>query len=185
MKNYILAFGAVILVISVCVLVIHYEAQQTRESMRQVARDELPNIVQDGIDDTLRVPDGKPKTNEKPESIMDTIKSTVGVGKSSKDDPAGGDAPKSDKNEPSPHTSGPDGLLGKVRDTLGLPPDKSGKPQSNKPADVIEGIFGMAREAAKGGDQTLQPYVQLSIDEERTWGRRMHDEIVPRNGSRE
>jgi Zn-dependent protease with chaperone function len=153
MKNYILAFGALVLLICVCVLVIHYETQQTLESVRQMARSELPNLVQEGLDDTLRaVGDKLPK-------VRDTT-------------------PNSGQNEPAPDSSGVDGILDKVRDTLKQP---AGKPQLTKPArpaDTIDDLFGKVRGVINSTEKATKPYVQLSISEERTLGRQIHEERI-------
>jgi Zn-dependent protease with chaperone function len=169
MKSYILALGTVILVICVCVLVTQYEARQTWESMRQMAKDELPKLVQQGLESS------KVQTaEEKSEDILNTLKSAVGGGKGSKGKPAAADAPVDGNDKPS-NGSAADGILGTVRDTIGLPPDKL-KPI--RPADAIDEIFGKVQDVVTATEQNASPYVQLSISEERALGRKFHEEAI-------
>jgi Zn-dependent protease with chaperone function len=153
MKNYILAGGALVLVICVCVLVIHYETKQTLESVRQMARSELPNLVQEGLDETLRaVGDKMPKGKDT--------------------------TPNSGPNEPAPGGSGVDGILDKVRDTLNRPTGKPRPTKPTRPADTIDDLFGKVRGAINSAEKATKPYVKLSISEERTLGRQFHEESI-------
>ncbi len=172
MKSYILALGTVILLICVCVLVIQYEARQTWESMRKMAKDELPKLVQQGLESS------KVQTaEEKSEDIFSTLKSTVAGGIGSKGQPAGADAPGGGKDDSS-NASAADGILGKVRDTVGLPPDSLGKLKPVRPADAIDGLFGTVRDVVTSTEQSTKPYMQLSISEERTLGRQFYEETI-------
>jgi Zn-dependent protease with chaperone function len=143
MKNYIWGVAAVVLVICVCVMAIHYEGEQTRESMRKIARDELNDLVEEGVNDTF----GSGGKLPKPRNTL----------------PGGGDS------EPPSKESTTDSILGNVIDSMPRPP---------KATDVVDGVFGTAREVINSGEETLKPYVELSISEEQSLGRRFHREVL-------
>ena len=173
MKNQLLAAGGLLLVILICVALIHYEAEQTRDTMRAVAKEDVPNSIKEGISGGI----GKAGADAVDathvgnvlDRVKDTVKDTVGQITGASD--TGGDGSKSDSVGDRVR-----GTISDVGDVIGGKlPGKNGK---LKPEDAIGDLFNMARDTVKTTDQFGQELLGLSVDEEREWGKRLHEEVI-------
>jgi Zn-dependent protease with chaperone function len=78
-KNYLLMAGGLAVAILACVGIIHYEAEQTREAMRDISRNEIPRGVRDGIKDSIGpVGDGAASVGAMADKLQSTIGEVVG-----------------------------------------------------------------------------------------------------------
>ncbi|HEX4146623.1 MAG TPA: M48 family metalloprotease [Pirellulales bacterium] len=132
MKIYLLMGCGLALTIGICVAVIHFEADQTRESMREMARTEIPNGVSNGIEQSIDTTvDRAPELGGK---IVDKVGSTIGKVAG---DVAGEVATSTGAPAGLPEAAESAGkvagdLLGRIRDTLGDPSGRGGDGTSSQ-----------------------------------------------------
>jgi hypothetical protein len=191
MKTYLILAAVIVAACITCVLVVHYEGQETRRAMRRLSGGELADDVREEIDKTVGGSETRSSRSRDDEEGSRRDKSDD----ASRDDR---DAPRDDKSRDRRENSGD--IFDQMRDVLHGPADKSKAdpestgPKSNDPKSkdpkakdkdqprgaegAIDDVFELARQASKSGDEVGQEWVSLSQDEERSWGRKLHDQIL-------
>lgn len=171
MKNYVILAVSLAAVIVVCVAVIHYEAEQTRETMRTVARDEIGGVIRQEVDDSLEK--AEQETTDLGKIIGRIETATVG----------GGSETSADKPRPNDDKSSTQEPLEQLRRMLGsvvpgaATPDEPQVPGA-PPKDPLDGVFGQYRGLARAADEVGQGLLGLNEDQERQVGELWNAELM-------
>ncbi|HEX4130233.1 MAG TPA: M48 family metalloprotease [Pirellulales bacterium] len=203
-KLVALAFVGVVVLLGAAWLV-HYEAQQTREAMREIARDQIPQGVREGIhDSTAPISDRARKVDDSVDRMASTIEKlgTEAIG-AVRDRAAGEsslpgavadlasdvlgrmrdkatDAATGGRSLPSPGDAA--SVLGDVAGSTGGASGDRGNPNgdANKRSSggLVDRVFDAATQVTKAGDNVGQKWLELSEAEERDWGRKLHEQVL-------
>ncbi|HEX3655734.1 MAG TPA: M48 family metalloprotease [Pirellulales bacterium] len=150
MKIYLLMGCGLVLTIGLCVAVIHFESDQTREAMRGIAREEIPNAVPAAIDKSIdNTIDRAPELGVK---IVDKIGTTVGKVAGDVAKSTGATAGLPEAAESAGKVAGD--LLGRIRDTISGTSSPGDKPSSDSGAGDPTPSSGKSDSQSRRSGQT-------------------------------
>ena|GEM_PF-1273649 len=175
MAKYIIGSVVVVLLAIIAVLLVRYEMDKTREVVDRSIKEAASTAARQGINDALG---GTPQAGiEVAETIAEGVGRVAGKFRDSLKTPPEDSKPPAagTKNEggdkPTPAPSSSD----KIPTPLGgLPVPKV----PSNPNDLIGGLFGAAREAARTIDDAGQELITMDSAQEKKVGRDVHQAIL-------
>ncbi|HEX3999707.1 MAG TPA: M48 family metalloprotease [Pirellulales bacterium] len=175
-KPYYIAGAVVLCVVLIAIAMVHYEASETRNAIREVTRPDPQQAVDSASHAVDRVVEQAPKVNELLDSATKAASSLFGDHSAPTQNDRPGTVDPASKG-PAHRGNPSDGSnIGKL-----LPPNLSDLPNQVRP-DRLGGLadqaFDLAGKLAESADTAGQQSIALSPEDERAWGKRLHDRLV-------